>query len=213
MPLLFGNNLRQYMRSGPVPAEVLLDVALCLDRLSANEAFRYHGDLKPENLMITPSGVVLIDPGHFGAIDTYKGSIKQSLTNCSITSALYYPLLSPDDVLALGLITWEIACREHPLIERSVAAKYDRRHIGDELWDFVRNEEENGRFFCSSILGLRRPSQIRPGLPAEIEEFLLNCLRIKFDGDGKIDRAPGFATMGDYATALSSIVRKNIRYL
>ena len=163
--------------------------------------------------MVTPSGMVLIDPGHFGAIETYNGQIKQSLTNCSITSAIYYPFLSPDDVFALGLMTWEIACREHPLFEHAVSDKFDRRTIGDELWNFVRAEEDCGRFFFSSILGLRLPSLVRPGIPPELEEFLLKCLRVKFEPGGKINREKGFSSVGEYATALSTLVRKNIRYL
>jgi len=201
------------MNAGPVPTEILIDLALCLDRLANTENFRFHGDLKPENIMVTPSGVVLVDPGYFGAIEVFKSNTKQLLTNCAITSTRYYPYLVPDDLFALGLISWEIACRQHPLAEKAVVSQFDRHKISHDFLELVQKEEDEGRFFLSSILGIRRPTELRPGIPFEVEEFLLKCLRINFDADGKLRLAKGFHTVAEYAAALSGLARKNIRYL
>ena len=162
--------------------------------------------------MVKPSGVVLIDPGYFGSLEVYKGAGKQQLSNCAVTSPIYYPLLVPDDLFALGLITWEIACRQHPLAEHAVPSDFDRKYIGNNLWELIQQEEDDGRGFLTPLLGLKRPASMRPGMPPDVEAFLLKCLRVKFD-DTKINTAKGFNSVGEYASALAQLQRKNIRYL
>lgn len=213
MPVLAGETLRQYMASGPVPVDVLLDIALCMDRLLEDQNFDYHGDLKPENIMVTPSGVVLLDPGYFGDLEALKGATKQSLAHCAITTPLYYPLVQPDDVLALGFLIWEIACREHPLSKRGYSGDFDRTKIGDELWNLVKAQENEGKYFLSAILGAKRPTELRPGLPVEIEELVLKGVRLTFDKDGKVELTEGFKTFSEYAAAIARLLAKNIRYI
>jgi serine/threonine protein kinase len=212
MPALSGQTLRQYMNSGPVPIDILLDIALCMDRLLEDDAFDYHGDLKPENIMVTPSGMVLIDPGYFGDLDILKGTAPQSLTNCAITTPIYYPMLKPYDMLALGLIMWEIACRDHPLARRAYSGDFDRKRIGDDLWDSITEQEKEGKYFFSAILGLEPPDVIRPGIPKEIDQLLMKGLRLKF-ADSKLSLDEGFKTFGELAAALARLLSKNIRYL
>ena len=163
--------------------------------------------------MVTPSGVVLIDPGYYGTIEAYKGATKQSLSNCSVTSTLYYPCLRPDDLFALGLLTWEIACREHPIAKKSTSKDFDKKKIGTELWNFIMEEERDGRFFISSILNVKRPSAMRPGMPPELEQFLLKCLRLRFDADGKLNLDVGFQDFGEYTASLTRLSQKGIRYI
>ncbi len=220
MPVLVGQTLRQYMSAGPVPVDVLLDIALCLDRLlepqdspEKQELFEHHGDLKPENIMVTPSGVVLIDPGYFGTLETFKNGIKQPLTRCAVTTPIYYPLLQPDDLTALGLIMWEIACREHPLARRAYSGDFDRKTVGTELWNLVKAQETEGKYFLSAILGAKRPSLARPGMPAEVEELLLNAVKLKFEDDGKLNLGKGFNNFAELAASIARLLSKNIRYL
>jgi serine/threonine protein kinase len=214
MPVLTGGHtLRQYMSAGPVAIDVLLDIALCMDRLLEDTQFGYHGDLKPENIMVTPSGMVLIDPGYFGTLDTFKSGAKQALTNCAVTTPIYYPMLEPDDLLALGLIMWEIACRDHPLGRRAYSGDFDRRSVGEELWNLVKSQETQGKYFLSAVLGLRRPSLVRPGMPSEIEELLLKALRLSFLPDGTLNLTEGFKNFAEFAAAIARLLSKNIRYL
>jgi serine/threonine protein kinase len=213
MPIITGQTLRRYMTAGPVPISHFIDIANCLERLTDNKAFLYHGDLKPENIMVSPLRVVLIDPGHFGSVDTYSASIKQTMTNCAVTSTIYYPTLVPDDLLAFGIIMWETACREHPLSKRAHSADFDKRTVGSGLWQYVKEQENEGRFYSSRILGLRRPSAIRPGMPKEIEDLLLRGMRLQIDANGKIDRGEGFNSFAEIAESLNHLLSKNIRYI
>jgi len=213
MPIIRGNNLRRFMTAGPVHTDILLDIARCLKRLSETEIFYCHGDLKPENIMVTAAGMVLIDPGYYGTIEAYKGATKQPLSNCAVTSTLYYPYLHPDDLLALGLLTWEIACREHPLAKKTTSKDFDRKTIGAELWTAIQEEEKEGKFFLSPLLGLKRPSVLRPGIPSDLERFLLRCLKVKFETDGKLNADIGFQDFGEYTAALTRLAEKGIRYL
>lgn len=220
MPVLVGQTLRQYMSAGPVPVDILLDIALCMDRLleepesqDKREPFEYHGDLKPENIMVTPSGVVLIDPGYFGTLETLKNGVKQPLSRCAVTTPIYYPLLQPDDLTALGMIMWEIACREHPLARRAYSGDFDRQTIGSELWDLVKAQETEGKYFLSAVFGVKSPSVARPGMPAEIDELLMRSIKLKIEPDGKLNLAEGFKNFAELAAAIARLLSKNIRYL
>jgi serine/threonine protein kinase len=213
MPVLGGSTLRRYMSAGPCPIGIFLDMAQCLSRINDKDTFGYHGDLKPENIMVTPSGVVLIDPGYFGTLETYRGTVRNPTTNCAVATTIYYPYLKPDDLLAFGLMLWETACRDHPLAARSNSSDFDRKSIGDDLWDIVRSQELEGRYYLSSILGVIPPSIVRPGTPKEIEEVLMKGLRLKLDADGKLNACPGFKNFAEFAEALNQLVKKNIRYI
>src|SRR5262249_33610081 len=122
MELLEGPTLREAMTAGPVAISLLLELVRIMQRLSENPNFEYHGDLKPENIIITASGLKIIDPGHFGPLDCREGH----LGRCIITTPAYYPLLIPDDLFALGIILWEIACRRHPLDGTSFSGAIDK---------------------------------------------------------------------------------------
>jgi serine/threonine protein kinase len=213
MPVVTGTTLRQYMNSGPVPIDVLLDIALGLDSLMENEAFGYHGDLKPENIMITPGGVVLIDPGYFGSMDVVKGHEKKSFPHCAVTTPMYYPRIEPDDLLALGLIMWELALRDHPLAKRFHSKDFDRKHYSDELWNQIIALEASGKHHLAGILSIKQPSQLRPGLPLEVEEVLLKALGLQFEFDGTLNIARRFKGFSELAAALARLLSKNIRYL
>lgn len=104
MELVAGSSLRELMKLGPVPVSALLRIARTMLRLERIPAFAYHGDLKPDNILISPLGIHLIDPGYFGP-------------ERFITTPAYYPKGQPDDLAAFALILWEIAAGKNPLAE------------------------------------------------------------------------------------------------
>ncbi|KAF0247391.1 MAG: serine/threonine protein kinase bacterial, partial [bacterium] len=63
MEYIAGQTLRELMNKHNVPVRVIIEIALALDRLSQNPNFRYHGDLKPENIVINNTEIKLIDIG------------------------------------------------------------------------------------------------------------------------------------------------------
>ncbi|MEW6279037.1 MAG: hypothetical protein AB1758_10465, partial [Candidatus Eremiobacterota bacterium] len=106
MELLEGTTLSDLR---PVPVSVLARVARAMERLLRHPAFPYHGDLKPSNILVTPTGAVrLLDPGFFG-------------TDRWMTTPAYYPELKPDDLKAFALLLWELATGSHPLRGRAPA--------------------------------------------------------------------------------------------
>ncbi|MCW8133236.1 MAG: serine/threonine-protein kinase, partial [Planctomycetota bacterium] len=95
-----GQTLRQRMPRGkPAPLGPVLETLRALDRLSRHPAFPYHGDLKPDNVMLAGDRVVLLDPGYFGHLETTSGFL---MTEAMVTTPEYYPHLFPDDLLAMG---------------------------------------------------------------------------------------------------------------
>lgn len=213
MPYLRGINLRQYMKSGPVPIKVLRDLAMSLARLSENPSFGYHGDLKPENIMITPNGVVLVDPGYFGSLTVQTQDSSQPLTGCAVTTPQYYPFLKPDDLFATGIIIWEACCRTPLLTKASYSADFNKSFIGKQLWELVRAEEIVGKFHFSSILGVKPPSILRPGMPPQLESLVLKAVRVQFTEDGQLELADGFTSFNELVEALDRLLDDNIVYV
>ena len=223
-----GSTLRQLMQSGPVPIKIFLEIARSMNQLLRDTKFGYHGDLKPENIIVTKEGAIkFIDPGYFGDLKDLNGRT----SNTSITTPIYYPFLQPDDVLAFGLILWEAAFGEQPLSwsggvavpPASDAAKMpappgnyisseeiDCDHVGEDLLAYVRGFEMCGNYFLSPILALRDPLTRRPEMPAEVRAFLLKCLRLR--AGKKMNLDTGYQSMGQIAGALIALSERGIEH-
>jgi serine/threonine protein kinase len=213
MPVANGRSLREYLSSGPVPVDVLLDLALTMDRLEKDAAFELHGDLKPENIMITASGVVLLDPGYIGPLKvTVDGVIKEDV-DCIVSTPMYYPKLDGDDLFAFGLLIWEVACRQQLLANKAKTADFDRSKIDDQLYDYVWSEEAKHNFNLSALLGARPPSELRPGMPSEIEELIKGAIGLNWTSEGKLENFPRFQSFTEVASALASLLSNKIRYI
>ena len=211
MPLIAGKTFRQYMRSGPVPVAVLRNLALTLQRLNNNQEFGYHGDVKPENMVVTNSGVILVDCGFFGA--TEYGDTEDDRKSLIVTTPRYYPHLKADDLLAFGLILWEVACRKPLLTGVSYSRDFDLKRVTEELLDVVHKEENLGNFHFSQIIKTEKPSQLRGGLPAIVEHILLRAVRLNFTDDDKLDLSPGYDSFEEIADDLRLISQEGIHYL
>ncbi len=211
MPLIAGKTFRQYMRSGPVPVAVLRNLALTLQRLNNNQEFGYHGDVKPENMVVTNSGVILVDCGFFGA--TEYGETDDERKSLIVTTPRYYPHLKADDLLAFGLLLWEVACRKPLLNGVSYSRDFDLKRVTDDLLDIVHKEEDLGNFHFSQIINTEKPTSSRGGLPEIIEHILMRAVRLCFTDDGKLDAAPGYDSFEEIADDLRLISQEGIHYL
>lgn len=206
MEYVVGQTLRQLMKTG-VPIRVMIDIAYALDRLLQNPDFRYHGDLKPENIIITTTGIKLIDPGYFSSAE--KSSDQQIITTPS-----YYPALEPDDLLAFGLILWEVAFGENPLAEKLGSSEFiDLGNIGENLFKWVYESELKGNYFKSAILNICQPIDIKPNIAPQLGEFLFNALNLYIRNDNKIDRKIYFKNFRQIIVALESLIETGILYL
>ncbi|CAN5737186.1 hypothetical protein BH10CYA1_BH10CYA1_34370 [soil metagenome] len=209
MNLLEGETLRQVMDRQPVSIDQMIGVARCLDKLSKNSFFSYHGDIKPENIMITEDGITMIDPGHFGPLDLENGS---TMANCALTTAAYYPLLEPDDLLAFGLMLWEVVLGEAPLAKRGYSGESDLSRIGPNLLEIVKLQEMVGKYYLSSILDVPIPSKTHHKITGEAEKMLLKCLRLYITPAGKLELDSGFKSFSSIAGALAAMRLKGKQY-
>ncbi len=202
MELVEGETLRQLMIRQSITVDKTIEIARSLDKLSKSESLRYHGDIKPENILVTKSGITIIDPGYFGRLDLVNGS---NLPNCAITTVAYYPALEPDDLLAFGLMLWEVVLGIQPTAKTSFSQESDLSRIGGNLLEMVRLQEMVGKYFLSNILNVPLPSSVHPGIGADLENLLLKSIRLKVNMSGQIDLDPGFRSFGAIAGALAAL--------
>jgi serine/threonine protein kinase len=206
MPFIAGETLRKRMTlRQPVTVDDAMDIINKLHRLSADPKFQYHGDLKPENVMMTESGVVLLDPGHFGPLRTKEGSVE----NMAVTTPAYYPTLMADDLFALGLMFMEIACGKQPLSETAYAETFDNSRIHADLFRLVRAEEVTGKAYFSPILGVRPLSECFPNIMPDYDRFLLKALRLEVRND-MLAVGEGFRSFSAMSGALIQLKSKGL---
>lgn len=210
MELIPGETLRKQMDAGkPVSIETLLSLLRTLNRLAADPAFEYHGDLKPENVIVSGENVTVLDPGYFGPLRNSKGTTTRS----AVTTPAYYPTLMPDDLFALGLMMWEIATGERPLGRSEYASQIDTSDVHRELLDLVRAEEMTGKAYFSPIMKLRPISRSHPNVSADLDKFLMKAVRLEVRSDGKLAPAEGFRSISALSGALLQLQSKGIQYL
>ena len=106
-----GKTLREKIRSlEGIHLNWFLALVRSLVALKEQGVMQYHGDLKPENLIVKPSGkVVMIDPG-------MRLPDQRTIT----TTPHYNPLLLTDsraDVMAIGIMIYEILTGTLPFDE------------------------------------------------------------------------------------------------
>jgi serine/threonine protein kinase len=181
MEYLPGPTLRELLCHGRAGVQILIEVLEGLHRLERNSHFGHHGDLKPENIIVTAGGAKMIDPGDF--LDSFD----RARANCVTTSA-YYPLLRPIDSMAFGAMLWEVVLGCQPFT-RWVDPNPD---IGPRLANFsgipihpaYRCPYFHGTWMLHSV---RRPKSIIFGIPEELEALLLRAINLELDAERRIE--------------------------
>lgn len=209
MELVQGKTLRSLVDNDPVSLRIFISLARTLQRLENNALFKYHGNLTPENIMVTTRGIKLLDPGYWGPLECEEGSIP----NCAVTTPAYYPSLEPYDLLALGLIIWEAALGQRPLGVGGDSEAMDLSRVGEDLARWVGKQELVGKFYLSPILELYTPSQLRLDMPPHLESFLLKAIQLRMRDDGILDKDPGFSSFDELADALTELLDSGIQTL
>lgn len=192
LPYFEGPNLRQLLLSGQ-SQEASEQFVILLEALSElSENGFVHGDIKPENVICTDNGPVLIDPGYFGPILIQGLRIK----NCCISTAQYYPLHDANDSLALALMAWEVFAYHQPM--RLSGA--DKSAAGPMLLDRIVELERSCNYDYSAIVNAAlHPTMAK--LSDNQARTLLRAIGLRADGD-KIELAAPFTSIGHLAEAI-----------
>ncbi len=202
MEYLQGETLQSMIDGGRADITCVQKTAMALSRLLSS-GLPYHGDLNAENIFIERDEVKLLDPGHFGELKLADGSIAGVI----VTTPQYYPLFKPDDVLALGLIAWQIILG-NPLIERELRNSGTKElavatNLANVTLEWLKNLEAVGNFYVQALRAMPLPSRVKPAITNQQEAVLLKALRLGLNDQGKIVRSEGYATASDLAVALN----------
>lgn len=204
MDIAPGSNLREIMKDGPIRTGAVVAIAETMVALQKDPAFAFHGDLKPDNIMVHGDEVLILDPGYFGPIGTMYGAE----TNVSITTPMYYPELAPDDDRAFGIMLWELAAGKHPLTGRH-AAEFDPMRHGEKLELYVRGLQSVGKGrFIKGLLALDVPSIRNAQVDRELERLLLSSIGLALTPDKKLERAEKRATIANVLPYLQKMQRQ-----
>lgn len=164
MEFVAGERLAETMRAAPLPiAEVVrIGGAIAIALADLHRQKVVHLDLKPENVMMTPNGAVLLDFGLSRHAELPDLLGEES--SAPMGTAAY---IAPEQVLG----------------DRSDPAS-DIFALGCLLYQMATGEEPFGR--PATLPGMKRrlyhaprpPRALRPNMPAWLEEIVLRCLEV-----------------------------------
>lgn len=177
----------------PGPAKVLA-LAEALAAVAARGQLTWHGDLKPENVLIDVAGRVrLIDPTS-GACEVDAGGLPGRL----LLTETYNPLYAPSDLPALGLMLLETLLGAHPLDEGREEPPPGRTFTpAFEAW-------LGAKAAVGQLRMARRLACLRlPVAESAVEAIALRALGLRRTG-ATLDLAPGFADVAAFAAALKA---------
>jgi len=160
MEYVRGKTLREKIRSlEGIHLNWFLAVVRALQAMKQSGALDYHGDLKPENLIVKPSGkVVVLDP-----------AMRLPDRRIVTTTPHYNPLLLCDskaDVMAIGIMIYEILTGTLPF---------------DEVpWEFAGQQSggETQRLSLSYFFSYSPPHALNPKTPEELERIIYRCITV-----------------------------------
>ncbi len=203
-PALEGYTLRHLMIWEHETLETMLlssFISICdgLHSLRQGSDFVYHGDIKPDNILVTESGITLLDPGYSGELECAEGTIQAAM----ISTPQYYPLWEPDDLLAVGICLYEAVLSAHPL--KDAGHEGEKMTVSQDVQELVFFRQSLLQESLTPLLHLRRPTHVRENLSAEMEAVILKGLRLKIGDDGLLHTDPGFIDFAEFSQALNSL--------
>jgi serine/threonine protein kinase len=155
-----GKTLREKIRAlEGIRLNWFLTIVRALQKLGKKGTLQYHGDLKPENIIIKPSGsVVMVDP-----------AMRPDERGVITTTPHYNPLLlreSKADVMGIGVMLYEILTGVLPFDE--VPWLYAGREQGGEV----------ERMSLSYFLSYPPPKDLNPNTPEQLARIVYRCLTV-----------------------------------
>jgi serine/threonine protein kinase len=165
-----GKTLREKIRAlEGIRLNWFLTIVRTLQKLEKAGQLAYHGDLKPENIVIKPSGsVVMLDP-----------AMRVDERGVITTTPHYNPLLlrtSKADVMGIGIMLYEILTGVLPF---------------DEVpWQYAGHEQggEVERMSLSYFLSYPPPKDLNPNTPDALARIVYRCLTVSDYGLPELEK-------------------------
>jgi serine/threonine protein kinase len=176
-----GHTWRHALNSTPPTLAHFSALLAALVEVNASGKLSCHGDIKPENLMLTPSGkVVILDPSSGCATRSASGAIEAMLT-----TEWYNPAFSSSDVFSLGVLLCELVTGQNCLLSASARIEDAKRRLGPELTKYLSHAREAGH--ASPVLQrlstMDLPREMMPTMSERLETIILKCMMLRRDGD------------------------------
>ncbi len=176
-----------------IPLQYFLDI---IDALIAakEEGLDYHGDIKPANIIIKPDGSIkIVDPSSTGLKD------RQSLV---ITTPLYNPFLTKDDINSLGVLLYEISVGFLPfrnsILDFSLVSVLCSYECRKELIDTLAS-------------GFISPIYLNPEMPIEINDIVVRALNLFYDAENGIYKyGGGYHSLLELREDIANCLQKGI---
>lgn len=214
MPFFHGRSLKDAMNDKSMqPHErvesalrAVASVAKTMHRLSSAGTDFYHGNIKPQNILLTDTGTILLDPGYFGPISALEGDYEKGM----VSTIAYYPFLEPDDMFALGICLYEAVTGVHPFNQLMVIPgadeSFEPTRLSAELCDKINFRRSLLEPYTTPFYLLLPPHEVNRHVSPAVEAVVLKGLRARVDRNGTIHSDPGFADFQEMRLTVQSIL-------
>ncbi len=197
LELIQGPSLRKLMQANSASLSLFHKLLGVLESLDHNVRYRGHGDLKPENIMVSAEDqITLIDPGYYGRIRAENGRDLSAV----ITTPSYYPELKANDIWAAGFILWEIACGEHVLkTNNSMEAK-----LSEKFAALIHRYETTANHNFTALRYVRAPHEMRT-MSQELSRVVAKSVGLEFGSDG-VDFCGPYKSFTEFRNAIEGVI-------
>ena len=205
MPLLRGLTLRKQLAENEMTQKQILALFHLLASFMEAMPNAYHGDLTPDNIFIEcdesgdVSGIRLIDPGYFGPLHCLEGVFD----TCMISTPAYYPLLEPDDLMAVGICLWEALTGVHPLASSTPGAPVS---AAQDLIDLINFRNSLLQPYLTPLMNVVLPCDSSSEISEKLQSAILSCMHLRLDESRKLAIDNGFEGFAHLRVELEALI-------
>lgn len=195
-----GETLRARInRREPIPLALFLAIGEALALRQRDGRLPFHGDLKPENLMVDAfGGFRLLDPSCSAAEGKPLGS------RALVTTPAYYPFLLPDDRPALALMIVEamtgvtLVCEDPPYPPQRTSPAFQQ-------WLDTLSVAGRGRY-VQALRHMPRLDELTLLISSDLSRVLLKALYLKREPDGVLNVDAGYPSWTEFLAELRQAI-------
>lgn len=186
MERIEGLTLRRLILDGKANLDHLIALVSSMHAIETANAALKHGDLKPENIVITTKGAsaYVLDPGYFGNLTT----IQKPPVKVKMTTPLYYPFLEPDDMFATGIMLLEVFTGKNPLASEGDAYSFaEKTTIEDTFHNRIESARLSNNHYPSKLYRLPQfLKEHQTKLGRRLSSIALKCMGAAIKSDNSL---------------------------